>query len=170
MVLYYAKLTTKSTDSMKPFCTPRAKTRTSFQNLVAVLVAQRGARGVEDIPNADRGPHIIDIDRGIEGEGVSSLVVAGDAGGAGRVGVLPDAEVAVDEGVVQPEDRVGRRCVDVLHDGSDTVVTPGVRPSLSAISHAVEIAESIALVDVGRVAVGRLGAVAGTSKTMELVA
>ena len=73
---------------------------------------------------------------------------------------MPDAEVAVNEAVVQPEDGVSGRGIGVLHDGSDAVVAPGVRTRLGALGHAGKVAVGVALVYVGRVAVLRLRGVA----------
>lgn len=77
-------------------------------SLVVVLVAQSGALGVEDVPDADGGAEVVDIDGGVESEAVADGVSAADGRDA-RIAavVLPDAEVTVDEGVVQEEDRVG---------------------------------------------------------------
>jgi len=77
--------------------------------LVVVLVAQGGACGIEDVPDADSGTEVVDVDGGVKSQWVSGLVVTVDSGCAGvGVLVLPDAEVAVDEGVVQEEEGVGR--------------------------------------------------------------
>lgn len=83
---------------------------------------------------------------------------------------MPDAEVAVDETMVQPEDGVGGRTVGVLHDSSDTVVAPSVRTTLGAGSHTSKVAVSIALSNVVGVAVLRLCAVTVAGKAMRLVA
>jgi hypothetical protein len=58
---------------------------------------------------------------------VTEVVIAVDGRRASRVLVLPDAEVMVDEGVVHPEDGVTGTGRDVRHDGSDTVVSVGMR-------------------------------------------
>lgn len=126
--------------------------------------------GIKNVPDADSWSHIVDVDGGIERKAVSCPVGATDAVDASRVLVLPDAEVAVNEEVVQPEDGVGRRGKGILHDSSDTVMTPGVRSSLRALSHAGIIAKGVALVDVCLVAVGGLSAVTIARKTMDLVA
>jgi hypothetical protein len=69
--------------------------------------------------------------------------------------------------VVQPEDRVGRRSICVLHDSSDTVVAPSVRTTLGTASHIGIIPFVVATVDHLRIGVGGLGVVIVTSKTME---
>jgi len=96
-------------------------------------------------------------------------VSAVDGVDAVGVSVLPDAEVAIDESVMQPKGRVGRGPVDILHDGTDAVVSPSVGATFSAGPHAVVVGPGVALVDVGRVAVGRLGAVAVASQAVNLV-
>jgi hypothetical protein len=83
---------------------------------------------------------------------------------------LPDAEVAVDKGVVEPEDGVGGGAVRVLHDGADAVVAPSVRTALGAVGHAGKVAVRVALVHVVGVAVLRLCGVAVAGKAMGLVA
>lgn len=138
--------------------------------LVAVPVAQRRSSGIQNIPNPDSGANVIHIKSGVEGERAVLAVNTVDRVEAVAVGVLPDAEVTVDESVVQPEGWVGRRTVDILHDGTDTIVSPSVGATFSALPHAVIVGPGVALVDIRRVAVGRLGAVAITSQAMNLVA
>lgn len=82
---------------------------------------------------------------------------------------MPDAEVAVDEGVVQPEDGVGGRGIRVAHDGSDAVVAVGVSTTLRAPCHLRKGAVLVAAVYHGRVGVGQGGAVAVAGETVASV-
>lgn len=84
------------------------------------------AHRVHDIANLNIRADATNGDDGVHRERVAEVVIAVDGGGACRVGVLPDAEVVVDEGVVHPEDRVRGGCRDVRHDGADAVVAIGV--------------------------------------------
>jgi acetolactate synthase regulatory subunit len=138
--------------------------------LVVVLVAQRRGRGVKDIPNTHVRSDTVHVDVRVQAERPARYVVSVDAAQTSRVLVLPDAEVAVDEAVMQPENGVGGRAVGVLHDGSNTVVAPGVRTTFRAGSHAGEVAVGVALVHVVGVAVLRLCAVAVAGEAVNLVA
>jgi hypothetical protein len=60
---------------------------------------------------------------------------------------LPDTEVAVDESVVEEEDGVSGRRIHILHDGTDTVVTPGVCSAFRASSHVGVGGAGVAAVD-----------------------
>jgi hypothetical protein len=137
--------------------------------LVVVLVAQSGARSIKDIPDTDGRAEVVDVDSGVESQWVASLVVSVDGVDTVRVLVLPDAEVAVNEAVVQPEDGVGGRSPGVLHDSADTVVSPGVRTTLGAASHAGIVALVVASVYHLRVGVGSLGVVVVTGEAVEVV-
>jgi hypothetical protein len=105
-------------------------------SLVVVLVAQSRALGVENIPKAHIRAETVNVDSGVESESVAATVSAADGGDAGVTAVvLPDAEVAVDECVVQEKDGVGGGRVCVLHDRSDTIVAPGVSTAFGARCH-----------------------------------
>jgi hypothetical protein len=81
-------------------------------SLVVVLVAKCRACGVKNISDLDIRLETVDIDAGVKGQRVTINVCARDGGGAdARVLVLPDAEVAIDEAMVQPE---GLLCIS--HD------------------------------------------------------
>jgi hypothetical protein len=139
------------------------------ENLVVVLVAQRSASGVQNIPDTHVRADAVDIDRRIQGKRVTSLVGAVDAVYTSRVLVLPDAEVAVNKAVVQPEDGVGRRRPGVLHDGANAVVSPGVRATLGARGHVGVAVLVVAAVDHGGVGVDRLGVVVVAGQAVEVV-
>lgn len=73
-------------------------------SLVVVLVAKCRACGVKNIPDLDIRLETVNIDASVKGQRVTIDVIAIDGGGADAgVLVLPDAEVTVDEAVVQPE-------------------------------------------------------------------
>jgi hypothetical protein len=72
--------------------------------------------------------------------------------------------------VVQPEGRVGGRCVHILHDGADTVVTPSVGTTFSTGGHIGVGATRVAGIDHGVASVDGLGVVVVTGKAMALVA
>lgn len=149
----------------------QARTLTIDINLVVVLVAQGGRLSVEDVPDADSGAEIVHIDGGVKAELVALGVRAGDLGDAGVAAVvLPDAEVAVDEGVVQEEDGVGGGGVGVLHDGTDTVVAPGVSTAFSARGHVRVRGARVAGVDDGAVGVGCAAIISVASEAVALVA
>jgi hypothetical protein len=148
----------------------KKKSHNKHANLVVVLVAQRLARRVQDVPDANSRADVIDVDSGVQGERVARLVGSINVAQTERVLVLPDAEVAVDEGVVQEEDGVGRRSVCVGHDSADTVVTPGVRGALGALGHVAVSALAVAAVNHALVGVGGGGVVVVAGKAMELVA
>jgi hypothetical protein len=140
-------------------------------SLVVVLVAEGGALGVENVPDLNIRPEAVDVDVGVEGQGVALRVRSTDGGGADSgVRVLPDAEVAVDESVVQPEGWVSGRTVDILHDGADTVVAPGVGTTFSTGSHVGVGVTRVASVNHVVAGVDGLGVVVVTGKAMALVA
>jgi hypothetical protein len=117
------------------YATPKQRRKCKVTSLVVVFVAQSSARRVQDIPDLDSGADVVYIDGGVKGETVAELVSSIDVAHTRPVRVLPDAEVAVNEAVVQPEDGVGGRGVGVLHDSTDTVVTPSVRTTLGTAGH-----------------------------------
>ena len=84
---------------------PKKQTQKPQNNkaLIIVLVAQRCASSIKDVPDADSRSEVIDVDRCVERQRIACLVIAIDRTDACRVLVLPDAEVAVNEAVVQPE-------------------------------------------------------------------
>jgi hypothetical protein len=137
--------------------------------LVVVLVAQGCASSIEDVPDADGGAEVVHIDGGVQGKRVACLVGAVNSLGTRSGLVLPDAEVAVDEAMVQPEDGVSRRAVGVLHDSTDTIVSPSVRRTLGATGHAGIIVLVVATVDELGAGVDGLGVVIVTGKAMEVV-
>jgi hypothetical protein len=72
--------------------------------LVVVLVAKCLACGVKNIPDLDIRLETVDVDASVKGQRVTIDVCAIDGGGADAgVLVLPDAEVTVNEAVMQPE-------------------------------------------------------------------
>lgn len=156
-----------------PNALPDKRKRTLSNNisLVVVLVAEGRALGVEDIPDADSGAEVVDVDSSVEAQLVALAVSAGDLSDAGVAAVvLPDAEVAVDKSVVQEEDRVGGRGVGVLHDRANTVVAPSVGTTLSAGGHIGVGGTRVAGIDDGGARVGSLGVITVTGETVTLVA
>ena len=72
--------------------------------LVVVLVAKRLSCGVKNIPNLDIRLETVDIDASVKSQCITINVCAIDGGCADAgVLVLPDAEVTVNEAVMQPE-------------------------------------------------------------------
>jgi hypothetical protein len=157
-------------DRATRYATPNLRYRSRSRSLVVVLVAQGSACRVQDVPDADSWADVVYIDGGVKCEAVASLVSSVDVVDTAPVRVLPDAEVAVNEGVVQPEDGVGGRCVGILHDSADTVVTPSVRTTLGTAGHGGVRALCITSIHHVRVCVGSLRVVVVTRKTMEGVA
>jgi hypothetical protein len=102
---------------------------------VVIFVAQRCARRVQNISNPDSRADVVNVDGSVQSERVASLVGSVNVVHTRRVFVLPDAEVAVNEAVVQPKDRVGWRCPGVGHDSSNTVMSPRVRGTFGAAGH-----------------------------------
>jgi hypothetical protein len=150
--------------------TIQKKKRTKHVNSVVVLVAQRRARRVQDIPDPDSRADIVHVHGGVQGERVARLVSSINVAQTERVLVLPDAEVAVDEGVVQEEDGVGGRAVRVGHDSADAVVAPRVRGTLRAAGHVAVCALVVASVNHTLVGVGGGRVVVVAGKAMKLVA
>lgn len=138
------------------------------KGLVVVLVAQR-LSGVEDVSDTDIRANAVDVDGVVKSKWASGDVVSVDGVYTARVGVCPDAEVAVDKAVVHVEEHVARRAVDVLHDGSDSVVAKGVRATFGAEGHTSKVGVGVALVDIFGIAVGGQAAVAVAGKAMGLV-
>lgn len=95
--------------------------------------------------------------------------IAIDVAGAGGVVVLPDAEVAVDHTVVQPEDWVAGRGIYVAHDATDAVMAVGVRTLLSAPGKVLVVVQRPAAVDDVGVGVGRVGGIAVAGEAVVLV-
>jgi hypothetical protein len=136
---------------------------------VVVLITQRGTRCVQNIPNSDGGTHVLYVDCRVQSKGITATVLAIDVVQAGTVLVLPDAEVPVDEGVVQEEDGVGRGSVGVLHHRSDPVVSPGVCATFGAARHVRVVPFVVAAIDQrGRTVLSRTVVVVA-SKTMKVV-
>jgi hypothetical protein len=117
------------------YATPNLRDRSRIKSLVVVLVAQGSAGRIQDIPEFNIWANAVHIEVGVKGETVAGLVSSVNGVDTVSVRVLPDAEVSVNEGVVQPEDRVGGRCEGVLHDSADTVVAPSVRTTLGTAGH-----------------------------------
>jgi hypothetical protein len=139
------------------------------ETLVVVLVAQSGAGGVKDIPDANIRADTINIDGGIQSKWVAGAVSSVNIVDTSRVLVLPDTEVAVNEAVVQPENGVGGRRPGVLHDGANAVVSPGVRTTLGATGHVGICSLVVATVNHGRVGVDRLGVVVVAGEAVKVV-
>lgn len=140
-------------------------------SLVVVLVAQGSALGVEDIPDANSGAEIVNVDGCVESKLVTDGVSSRDGGNAGVAAVvLPDAEVAVDESVVKEENGVGGRGVGVLHDGANAVVSPGVSTTLGAGGHVGVSGTGVASVDDGVTGVDGLSIVTVASQAVANVA
>jgi hypothetical protein len=84
--------------------------------LVIIAVAERHAtdgdagQGIHNIADSDIGPDTTHVDHSVHGQGLTTVVDAVDARGAGGVCILPYAEAVVDEGVVHPEDGVAWAC------------------------------------------------------------
>jgi hypothetical protein len=74
--------------------------------LVIIAVAERHAtdgdagQGIHNIADSDIGPDTTHVDHSVHGQGLTTVVNAVDARGAGGVCILPYAEAVVDEGVV----------------------------------------------------------------------
>jgi len=139
-------------------------------SLIVVSVAQIRIEGVEEIADPEVGADSVHGNDGVEGDGPSVDVVAVDGRDARGLLVLPDTEVAVDEAVVEPEDGVTNRGVDVRHDGADTIVAPCVGAALGAGRHVGESVAVLACVYHGRACVLRLGGVAISGEAVGLVA
>ena len=147
------------------------RTHTKPTTLVVVLVAQGAGHGVQDIPDAHGRTEVINVNRSIQPKLVTLRIGSGDLRDTGVTAVvLPDAEVAVDEAVVQEEDGVGGGSVGVLHDGADAVVAPGVGTTLGARRHIWIRAARVAGVDDGVAGVDGLGVVAVAREAVALVA
>jgi hypothetical protein len=114
--------------------------------LVVVPVAHLLRLGVEYVVDSDIRCETLHVDHSVHGDGVAECVLAVDtrSSDAGGVSVLPDAEVVVDESVVEEEDGVGGRGVDVGHDAANAIVAVGVGTTLGAGSHVL-----IGRIDVG---------------------
>lgn len=158
------------------------------QYLVVVLVAKRLASSVKDVPDPDIRPEAVDVNSGIKRQRIAVDVCAVDGGGAySRVLVLPDAEVAVNEAMVKPENLVvvreelgqmfvgrtywvGRCGVDILHNGANTVVAPGVSSALRAASHVGKSGPRVAGIDHRLTGINGLSTITITGKAMRLVA
>lgn len=138
-------------------------------SLVVVLVAQGCARGVENVPDAHGRAEIVHVNSGVQAKRVACLVGSVNGLQTGRGLVLPDTEVAVNEAVVQPEDGVCGRAIGVLHDSTNTVVSPSVRTTLGATGHTSIVALVVATIDVLRATVDSLRVVIVTGKAMEVV-
>lgn len=140
-------------------------------SLVVVPVAQGRRHSVEDITDADSGAEIVDVDSGVHAQLVALAVRAGDLRDAGvATVVLPDAEVAVDEGVVQEENWVGGRGVCVLHDGANAVVAPSVSTTFGARGHIGVRPARVAGVDDGATGVDGARVVAVAGEAVALIA
>lgn len=107
--------------------------RKTNEILIVVLVAQRGAGGIQDIPNLDVGVHSIHVDNRIECERVAAMVVAVNLSEPIRVLLLPKAITTVASAMVRPEERLTWRSLDICHDTSDSIVAPAVGTFLRAI-------------------------------------
>lgn len=147
------------------------ETFTPTNSLVVVLVAQGRANGVENRANVHIWTEAVHVDIGAGGERVASRVSAA-GGGDARVTahVLPDAEVAVDEGVVQEEDWVGGRGIHILHNSANTIVTPGMSTSFSASSHISVCGTAVASINHGVSSVGGLRVVSVARQAVTAVA
>jgi hypothetical protein len=140
------------------------------QALVVVLVAQCGASGVQDIPDTDIGHHSGRVDSGIECERVATDVVTVDLAEPLWVLVGVEAEGTVNEGVVEEEEWVSNRGLDVRHDSSDTIVAIGVVTKLNAPTQTGVVRVAGAEIDIFLVAVACLTAVTVTCQTVNNVA
>lgn len=125
-----------------------------------------GVKGIHQIPDANIRADPVHGDDGVHGEGYVVGPEAVDRGAARGLLVLPDAEVAVDEGVVQEEGRVAGGGVHVGHDGADTVVSPGMGTALSTSGHVGESVAVLAGLDHGGAGVTGLGGVAVAGETV----
>jgi hypothetical protein len=136
---------------------------------VVVLITQRGTRCVQNIPNSDGGTHVLYVDCRVQSKRITATVLAIDVVQAGTVLVLPDAEVPVDESVVQEEDGIGRGSVGVLHDRANSIVSPGVCATFGAARHVRVVRFVVAAIDQrGRTVLSRTIVVVA-SKTMKVI-
>lgn len=138
--------------------------------LVVVPIAKGGLQSVQEVPDRLSLPDSSQIDHHVQSEGPSTDVVSVDAGGTAGVGVLPHAEVAVNESVVKEENGVSGRSIDILHNSTNTVVAPSVYTTLLACSHIGVAGSGVASFDHTGVGVCGLAAVAVTGQAMSSVA
>jgi hypothetical protein len=117
------------------YATSRLQEENKHAKSVVVLVAQRCARRVQDIPNPNSRADVVYVDSSVHSERVACLVGSVNIVYTRRILVLPDAEVTVNEAVVQPKDRVGWRRPRVRHNSANTVVSPCVCGTLGAAGH-----------------------------------
>lgn len=144
---------------------------------------------IHDLTDRDVRKDVGDSNDGVQGERVAEVVVAVDGREAGRVGVLPDAEVVVDEGVVHPEDGVAGTGRDVGHHSSDAVVAVCVRtigfvstwddrakekvsdlPSFQTAFHTRVIASRITRIDKPAIALRSQALIHRSAQTMRRIA
>ena len=124
--------------------------------LVVVVVAQEAALGVHDLVERDAlrqahaAQHVVERGRLAVVAAVLRRGAADRVGPGAGVGALPDAVVAVDEGVVQEEDGVLRRRLHVGHDPTDGVVAVRVGAQERAVVHVLKVVVRVARVDEAR--------------------
>ncbi len=147
---------------------PQQVLTNNIAKLVVVPVAEGGVGGIHDLSDLDSGPDVVDVDAHAQVQCVAADVVSVDILRAAAVHVLPNAEFAVNEAMVEPEDWVTGRSKHVSHDTTDTVVTPSVWATFDAGSLVGEIAPSIALVDVSSVDVCGGTLISCTLKTVRV--
>jgi len=141
----------------------------SHSTLVVVLVAQLVTQRVQDIPNQDIGAHVLYVYRRVQSKSVAETVFSINIVQTSRILVLPDPEVAVDKGVVQEEDRIGRRGISVLHDRTNTIVSPSVSATLRAARHVGIVALVVTTVYDGCACVLRLATIAVSGEAVQVV-
>lgn len=142
------------------------------RHLVVVGVAQPRVLGVKNVFNRHVGADSLGREVGLGGHlsaGLSGGGASGNRGPASFVLRLPDLPVPVDEGVVHEEGGVTRRAGDFGHDGTNTVVTVGVRAELHAAPHVDVFSSRVARVNVGLADVLGLVLVFTAGETMLLV-
>lgn len=147
----------------------RKKKRDGKAQLVVVLVAHRRCNRVHHVPDLHVGHKTVEHNGGIEGKRGSSSSSAVDVRKACAVGVLPDAEVAVDHAVVEPEDWVTGGSIHIAHDTADTVVAVGVSTLFGALGEVLVVLQLLAAVDDVGVDVDGVAVVVVTGEAVVLV-
>jgi hypothetical protein len=121
---------------------------------VTIPITQRPIQGIYNIPDPNIGPNPRHIHVRIQRQRIPINIPAIDIPDPILIHVLPDAIIAIDEGVMQPEHGIPGARVHVGHDGADAVVAPRVRAPLGATRHARVVRVRVARVDDVGVGVG----------------
>jgi hypothetical protein len=139
-------------------------------NLRTVPIAKQLALRIQHIPDSGVHSETIHCENRIRSQPPSIPILSIDARRSPSITILPSPEVPVDIRMMQPKHWICWRCVNILHDGADAVVTPSMRSTFATSCHVGVRTTRITSVSDRLSSVRSLGLITVARQAMTLVA